>query len=262
MRALARGGAHELVRPRSAWLSPVTRIRRRFGVDALRTAADLRHPATLPTGSAELDAVLVQGGLPRGHLVVLRAQPSAGMHSLAFSLMVAAQQHGDLILYLDLPHTFDAEAAVTVGVDPAELVLARPESSDEALAILHAVAASGEWGMVVVDALTDMVASADGARRFDQALRRTLPVLARSRTVLVGLLDAAAPAARAIGSGSALAYAATTVLEVARVGFVEQAGLFTTATVVTGIRSRVTVLTQPGRLDTPSVDLAFPLVGA
>ena len=237
-------------------------IRRRFGVDALRTAADLQPAATLPTGSRELDAVLVGGGLPRGQLVVLRAQPSAGMHSLAFSLMVAAQQQGGLILYLDLPHTFDAEAAVTVGVDPAELVLARPESPVEALDMLHAVAASGEWGMVVVDALTDLAASRSGARLFDQALSRTLPVLARARTVLLGLSDATAPAARVIGSGSALAHTATTVLEVERVGFVEQGGMFTPEPVVTGIRSRVTVVVQPGRLNTPSVELAFPLVGA
>jgi RecA/RadA recombinase len=59
--------------------------------------------------------------------------PTAGMTTIALTLIAHAQATGDLTAYINLSHTFDAEYATIVGVDLAALLLVRQFSREASL---------------------------------------------------------------------------------------------------------------------------------
>jgi len=244
----------------SSTLAPaITALQRRWGEPALRTGATLHTaPSSIPTGSPALDTLL-GGGVPRGAITEIRGRDGSGARSLALALAAQAQAGDELVAYLDLGATFDTEYALMRGVDPAHLLVVRPADVAEALAVIQALLASGDAGVVVVDALTALMRTAAAARRFGAAVARWAPLVARTGCALIGLVDEAAAGSQALGAGSAPADAATLRLHTQRSGWIEQPGLFDPHTRLAGTVSRVTVLSQAGRVVPESVSLTFPL---
>jgi protein RecA len=201
----------------------VATIQRRWGTRALRLLGDalpqIPNVAAIPTGFPELDAVLAVGGVPRGGLTELLGMPTAGMTTIALTLIAHAQATGDLAGYIDLSHTFDAEYAALVGVDLATLLLVRPSPAGDALEIMQALVGSGGVGVLVVDSLALMQSNPRDAMLLAQALRVLPGTLARSPCALLVLtaLPYSPDMTRALGfSGSLLAHAATIRLHIAR----------------------------------------------
>ena len=141
----------------------------------------------VPTGFTELDAVLAIGGVPRGGLTELLGMPTAGMPTIALTLIAQAQAAGDLAGYIDLSRTFDAEYAALVGVDLAALLLVRPSSAGDALEIMQALIGSGGVGVLVVDSLALLQSVPRDAMLLARALRVLSGTLARSPCALLAL---------------------------------------------------------------------------
>lgn len=162
-------------------------IQQRWGEKSIHTARRLAAPAHLPTGQPDLDA-LIGGGLPRGRITQFSGQPTSGMTTLAWWAAVAAQQEGDVAVYLDVSATFDPEYAAMCGLDVENLLLIRPDSTAIALEMLFDVVASGIPGLVICNALTDCTGPEMG-----RTLTRLHAALARSRCVLLLLTAAGMP---------------------------------------------------------------------
>ena len=179
----------------------VATIQRRWGTRALRILGVPASDPAIPvvsSGFAEIDAALQIGGLPRGRLTELLGTPTSGMTTLALTVLARAQAQGDLVAYIDLSRTFDAEYATLVGVDLAALLLVRPPNAADALELIHALIASGGIGILVVDSL---------------AMFQSLPC------VLIALtsLPYSPEMTRALGfAGSLLAHTAAIRLHIAR----------------------------------------------
>jgi recombination protein RecA len=200
----------------------VATIQRRWGARALRILGASMIDSGIPvvtTGFAEVDTVLGIGGLPRGRLTELLGTPTSGMTTLALTVLACAQAQSDLVAYVDLSRTFDAEYASRVGVDLAALLLIRPPTAADALELIHALIASGGVGVLVVDSLAMFQSLPRDAVLLEQALRMLPGVLAVSPCTLLALtsLPYSPEMTRALGfRGSLLAHAATIRLHIAR----------------------------------------------
>jgi RecA/RadA recombinase len=138
---------------------------------------------------------------------------------LALTILAHAQAQGDLVAYIDLSRTFDAEYAALVGVDLAALLLIRPPNAADALELIHALIASGGIGVLVVDSLAMFQSLPRDAQLLEQALRTLPGVLALSPCVLIALtlLPYSPEMTRALGfRGSLLAHVAAIRLHIAR----------------------------------------------
>lgn len=136
------------------------------------------RPAPLPTGLPLLDALL-DGGLPRGSITALSGGLSSGVSTLALHLLSSAQQAGLLPAFLDLPHGFDAVAALRAGVQLDDLLLVRPVSVRDALSLAYDLLCEGSCGLIVIDA--------DDATLPESAMRLLSNAIVRSSSALVCL---------------------------------------------------------------------------
>jgi recombination protein RecA len=91
----------------------VTAIQRKWGFKALHKATPTPRISSISTSFASLDKIL-DGGIPRRQISEIRGQPTSGMATLALKILSQAQQSGDVAIYLDLNHTFDADELLPV----------------------------------------------------------------------------------------------------------------------------------------------------
>jgi recombination protein RecA len=89
-------------------------------------------PAAVPTGSADLDAALGVGGIPRGRITEAYGPEGAAKTTLALSVIAQAQQAGGTACFIDTEHALDLAWATTLGVDLERLVVCRPEHGVQA----------------------------------------------------------------------------------------------------------------------------------
>jgi recombination protein RecA len=103
------------------------RLNSKYGLKTGALGSESFHLNVVPTGILSLDYALGTGGWPLGFVVEVFGPPDIGKSSVV---------------------GFDKEWAVKNGVDPEMLVVARPDTGDDAFAILH------DW---VTDDLVDFI---------------------------------------------------------------------------------------------------------
>lgn len=121
-------------------------IERRFGpavARRLRAGAPSTDSPPVPSGSLGLDLATGAGGFPRGRLTELLGVETSGKTSLLFGAIAATQRQGGLVALVDAEDSADPEALAACGVDLRELLVVRPDSAADALAILTILARCG-----------------------------------------------------------------------------------------------------------------------
>lgn len=192
--------------------------------------------AAIPSGCLSLDWALGAGGYPRGRLVEIFGSDASGKTTLALAAAAEAQKAGGTAAYIDVEHALDTRWARTVGVDIEKLLLAQPDSGEEALEIAGALTSSRAVDLVAVDSVAALAPRAElsgemgGAqvgfqeRLMAQAMRRLAPAAARSQTCLIFLNQVRGTAGRRYGApettagGIALRAHASLRVEVRRTG--------------------------------------------
>ena len=151
----------------------------------------------ISTGSVSLDAATGIGGLPKGRIIEIYGPESSGKTTLALHAVAEAQKAGGEAAFIDAEHALDAVYARNLGVDIDSLLVAQPDSGEQALEITEALVRSGAIDIIVVDSVAALVprAEIDGemgdshvglhARLMSQALRKLAPAVAKSNTVIV-----------------------------------------------------------------------------
>jgi hypothetical protein len=138
-----------LKRVRSA-LPEELRARLRSARELSRTLRDEEeeHPP-LVTSVPALDRLL-DGGLPRGHLVELVGGRTSGRFSTLLTALAAATSIGESAALVDLGDALDPAAAAALGVDLERLLWVRPTDMKEALAGTEMLIGAG-FSLVVLD---------------------------------------------------------------------------------------------------------------
>lgn len=177
----------------------VKHIEKQYGKGAIMRLGDA--PAisvdVIPTGSLSLDAALGVGGVPRGRIIEIFGPESSGKTTLALHIMAEAQKLGGACAFIDAEHAFDASYAAKLGVDLDNLLVAQPDTGEQALNICDTLVRSGALDVIVVDSVAALVPQAEiqgdmgdshvglQARLMSQALRKLTGTINRTRTVLI-----------------------------------------------------------------------------
>ena len=196
----------------------IATIQRRWGTRALQRGTTLHTtPALLPTGIDALDDLL-GGGYPRAAITELLGAPTSGTTSIALTALAQAQARGEIGAYVDLGGSFGAEYAAACGVDLATLILVRPASPHDALALLQALV-THQISVLIVNALALLQVTAEHQPLLATGLRRLAQVLPSAPAALLVITSLPYPPAlnRSIGyRGSLVGDVAALRLHVAR----------------------------------------------
>jgi recombination protein RecA len=151
----------------------------------------------IPTGSLSLDLALGTGGLPRGRIVEIYGPESSGKTTVSLHVIAEAQKKGGEVAFIDAEHALDPIYAQKLGVDIDRLIVAQPDTGEQALEIAEALARSGAIDVIVVDSVAALVPKAEiagvmgdshvglHARLMSQALRKLTSVIHKSNTVAI-----------------------------------------------------------------------------
>ncbi len=151
----------------------------------------------IPTGSLTLDLALGVGGIPRGRVTEIYGGESAGKSTLAIHIMAETQKAGGLAAYIDAEHALDPTYAANCGLILDDLLIAQPDSAEQALDITEQLVRSGAIDAIVIDSVAALVPRAEvegemgdthmglQARLMSQALRKLTSSIHRSHTAVI-----------------------------------------------------------------------------
>ena len=125
-----------------------SRLRSARELDRSMRDEEEEHPPLVTTVPA-LDRLL-DGGLPRGHLVELVGGRTSGRFSSLLTTLAAATSIGESAALIDLGDALDPSAAGALGIDLERLLWARPTDLKEALAATEMLIGAG-FSLVVLD---------------------------------------------------------------------------------------------------------------
>ena len=107
--------------------------------------------APLPTGIVELDAILVDRGIPRGRLTEIMGASGSGRTSMLRTLVTAAASGGRWVAYIDATRTLAPRDWAHVGSERAPLWIVRPTNATRAPWCADLLLRSGAFALVVMD---------------------------------------------------------------------------------------------------------------
>lgn len=174
-------------------------IEKQFGKGAIMKLGDNHHMEldVTPSGSLSLDIALGVGGYPKGRIIEIYGPESSGKTTFALHAIAEVQKRGGRAAFIDAEHALDPVYARNLGVDINELLLAQPDTGEQALEICEALVRSEAVNIVVIDSVAALVPQAeiDGdmgdshvglqARLMSQALRKLSGTISKTKTTAI-----------------------------------------------------------------------------
>ena len=124
----------------------LTQIEKQFGKGAIMKLGGGEAPTDIPsisTGSLTLDMALGIGGLPRGRVTEIYGPESSGKTTLCLHAIAEAQKAGGAAAFIDAEHALDISYAKKLGVQIDDLLVAQPDTGEQALEIAETLIRSG-----------------------------------------------------------------------------------------------------------------------
>ena len=174
-------------------------IEKQFGKGSIMRLGENKHMEldVTPSGSLTLDIALGVGGYPKGRIIEIYGPESSGKTTFALHAIAQVQKRGGRAAFIDAEHALDPVYAKNLGVDINELLLAQPDTGEQALEICEALVRSESVNIVVIDSVAALVPQAeiDGdmgdshvglqARLMSQALRKLSGTISKTKTTAI-----------------------------------------------------------------------------
>ena len=153
----------------------------------------------IPTGSIALDEI-TGGGWPVGRIIELYGKESCGKTTACYHAIAEAKKKypNKFTAFIDSEYSSDNSYAKSVGVNVEELVLAQPDSGEDAFGIVQGLIETGSFSLIVIDSVAAMVPRAETeeedygkqsmgvqARMMSKSLRKLVPIAARYGTTII-----------------------------------------------------------------------------
>ncbi len=151
----------------------------------------------IPSGCLDLDIIVGIGGMPRGRIVEVYGPESSGKTTLALHMLAGAQKIGGTAAFIDAEHALDPKYAANLGVDIDNLLVAQPDSGEQALEITETLVRSNAVDIIIIDSVAALVPRAElegsmgdshiglQARLMSQAMRKLAGIINKSKAVVV-----------------------------------------------------------------------------
>ena len=177
----------------------IKQLEKQFGKGAVMRLGENKHMSVehISTGSLSLDVALGIGGLPRGRIVEIYGPESSGKTTLSLHCIAEGQKNGGNVAFIDVEHALDPVYAEALGVNINELLVAQPDTGEDALEIAEGLIRSGAIDVIVIDSVAALVPKAEiegemgdshvglHARLMSQALRKLAGAINKSNCVAI-----------------------------------------------------------------------------
>ncbi len=177
----------------------IGQIERQFGRGAIMRMGEKGRVQveTISTGALSLDAALGIGGIPRGRVTEIYGPESSGKTTLTLHIVANAQKNKGFAAFIDAEHALDPNYAANLGVDIKNLLIAQPDSGEQALEITETLVRSNAIDVIVIDSVAALVPRAElegemgdshvglQARLMSQALRKLTGAVSKSNTSVI-----------------------------------------------------------------------------
>ncbi len=177
----------------------MSQIEKQFGKGSVMKLGECKqmNVEAIPTGALSLDIALGIGGIPKGRIVEIFGPESSGKTTLALHAIAEAQKNGGEAAFIDAEHALDPVYARNLGVDIDNLIVAQPDTGEQALEIAEALVRSGAIDIIVVDSVAALVPKAeiDGdmgdahiglqARLMSQGLRKLAGTINKTNAIII-----------------------------------------------------------------------------
>jgi recombination protein RecA len=174
-------------------------ILKRYGDGSIVRLGEAQHMQTesYPTGSLSLDIALGVGGVPRGRVTEIYGPESSGKTTICQHIIAEVQKMGGVAAFVDMEHALDPVYAARVGVDIDNLLVAQPDTGEQALEITETLVRSGGVDIVVIDSVAALVPRSEiegdmgdatmgvQARLMSQALRKLSGAINQTKTTVI-----------------------------------------------------------------------------
>ena len=174
-------------------------IEKQFGKGSIMRLGDNSHMEidVTPSGSLSLDIALGVGGFPKGRIIEIYGPESSGKTTVALHAIAEVQKKGGRAAFIDAEHALDPVYAKNLGVNINELLLAQPDTGEQALEICEALVRSEAVNIVVIDSVAALVPQAEiegemgdshvglQARLMSQALRKLSGTISKTKTTAI-----------------------------------------------------------------------------
>ncbi|MCD9495890.1 recombinase RecA [Photobacterium carnosum] len=216
-------------------------IEKQFGKGSIMKLGDNKTMdiETISTGSLSLDIALGAGGLPMGRIVEIYGPESSGKTTLTLEVIASAQKNGKTCAFIDAEHALDPVYAGKLGVDINELLVSQPDTGEQALEIVDALARSGAVDVIVIDSVAALTPKAEiegemgdshmglQARMLSQAMRKLTGNLKQSNCMCIFINQIRMKIGVMFGNpetttgGNALKFYASVRLDIRRTGAIK-----------------------------------------
>ena len=174
-------------------------LEKQFGKGTVMRLGDNTHAKVevVSSGSLSLDIALGAGGYPKGRIIEIFGPESSGKTTFALHAIAEVQKLGGKAAFIDAEHALDPVYAKNLGVNINDLLLAQPDTGEQALEICEALVRSDAISIVVIDSVAALVPQAeiDGemgdshvglqARLMSQALRKLSGTINKTKTIAI-----------------------------------------------------------------------------
>ncbi len=183
----------------SALQAALDKIEKNYGRGAVMKLGDdvVEDVDVIPTGSIGLNYALGVGGYPRGRIIEIFGPESSGKTTLAIHAIAQAQKNGGVAAIIDAEHAFDRFYAEGLGVDVNNLLIAQPDTGEQALEIAEQLIRSSAIDILVVDSVAALTPKSEiegemgdrnvglQARLMSQAMRKLTGAISRTNTCCI-----------------------------------------------------------------------------
>ncbi|MDE7433742.1 MAG: recombinase RecA [Mycoplasmoidaceae bacterium] len=176
----------------------IKQIQEQFGKGCISNLVEQdKSLEVIPTGSIQLDKALGIGGYPKGKIIEIFGNESSGKSTLALQAVASCQRLNGKCAYIDVEHSLDGKYCEANGIDLSKLLLAQPDSGEQAFALIEALIKTGMIDLIIVDSVAALVPQAeiDGeiqdqtiglhARLMSKGLRLIENLLAKYNTTII-----------------------------------------------------------------------------
>jgi len=234
----------------------MTQVERQFGKGSImklgsRPVVDV---PVISTSSLALDKALGIGGLPRGRVTEIYGPEASGKTTLALHAVAEAQKQDGIAAFIDAEHALDTVYAKKLGVNCDDLLVAQPDTGEQALEIADMLVRSGAIDVLVIDSVAALVPRAEiegemgdshmglQARLMSQAMRKLTGTISKTMTSIIFINQIRMKIGVMFGNpettsgGNALKFYSSVRLDIRRIGQIKD------GQEVVGNRTRVRVV--------------------